>query len=110
MTLTLPPDVQLQAGTIEFLGKAKKMFIDGKWVDSMSGETFPTYNPATGEVLAEIPLADAEDVDRAVRAARAAVEHGPWSKMSGAQRGKLLWKIAELIDQYADELDRKSVV
>jgi acyl-CoA reductase-like NAD-dependent aldehyde dehydrogenase len=110
MNLTLPPDVQLQTGTTEFLSKPKKMLINGKWVEAISGKTFPTYNPATGEVLAQVPLADVEDVDQAAHAARAAFEQGSWSKMSGAQRGRLLWKVAELIDQYADELAELDVL
>ena len=110
MTLTLPPEVQLQPGTIKFLGQPKKMLINGKWVEAASGKTFPTYNPATGEVLAQVPLAGEQDVARAVQAARSAFEDGPWSKMSGAQRGKLLWKVADLIDQHAEELAELDVL
>lgn len=110
MTLTLPPEVQLQPGTIKFLSQPKMMLINGKWVEAATGKTFPTYNPATGEILAQVPLAEKEDVERAVLAARAAFEDGPWSKMSGAQRGKSLWKVADLIDQYADELAELEVL
>jgi acyl-CoA reductase-like NAD-dependent aldehyde dehydrogenase len=90
---------------LEFLQSGpKKLLIDGKWVEALSGETFPTYNPATGEELAQVALAGVEDVDRAVHAAQAAFEMGPWSKMSGEERGQLLWKLADLVEQHADEL------
>ena len=56
------------------------MLINGKWVDAASGKTFPTYNPATGEVLAKVAEGDKEDINRAVAAARAAFETGPWSQ------------------------------
>ncbi len=71
-----------------------------------SGKTFPTINPATGEEICQVAEADAADVDRAVKAARAAFEHGPWRKMSAAERGRLLNKLADLIEKHADELAR----
>ena len=80
-----------------------RLFIDGEYVEARSGATFTTINPATEEVLAEVPEAGPADVDRAVQAARAAFE-GAWRKVSPADRGKLLWKLAELIDRDADEL------
>jgi phenylacetaldehyde dehydrogenase len=104
MTLTLPADVKLKSSTIKFLQKPKKMLINGKWVEAIKGNTFPTYNPANGEILSKVPLAEGEDVSRAVHAARAAFEQGPWGSMAAKERGKLLWKVADLIDQYADEL------
>jgi acyl-CoA reductase-like NAD-dependent aldehyde dehydrogenase len=105
MALTLPPDVQLQPGTSEFLKSGpKKLLINGKWVEALQGQTFSTVNPATGEELAQVALAGEEDVEQAVHAARAAFEMGPWSQMSGEERGQLLWKLAELVEQHADEL------
>jgi acyl-CoA reductase-like NAD-dependent aldehyde dehydrogenase len=68
-----------------------------------SGETFPTLNPATGAPRAQVALAGEADVDRAVQAARRASEAGPWRVMSGAERGNLLWKLADLLEQHADE-------
>jgi phenylacetaldehyde dehydrogenase len=79
------------------------MFINGKWVDAASGRTFPTYNPATGEVLASVAEGDKEDINRAVAAARAAFDTGPWSKITPSQRGKLIWKLADLIEAHAEE-------
>lgn len=105
MSLTLPPEVNLKPETVNFLQSGpKQLLINGKWVNAFNNETFPTFNPATGEELAKVALAGIEDVDRAVHAAKAAFEHGPWSKLSPAERGKLLWKVADLIDHYADEL------
>lgn len=83
-----------------------KMFINNEWVDAVSGGTFTTINPFTGEVWAEVPKGEKEDIDRAVLAAKHAFEHGPWSKMNGAQRGKLLYRFGELIEAHAEELGR----
>lgn len=84
--------------------KPGKLFIDGKWVDSASGNTFPTINPATGEVLTQVAEGDERDVDTAVQAARKAFEGNPWAEMSASDRGRLLWKIGDLIDKYNEEL------
>ena len=86
-----------------FVTKPRKMLINGKWVDAASGKTFPTYNPATGEVLANIAEGDKEDINRAVKAARAAFDSGPWSKISPAERGKMMWKLGDLIDKHREE-------
>jgi len=83
-----------------------KLFIGGSWVDASSGETFTTMNPATGEPLAEVASGGAEDVDRAVLAARKAFESGPWSTMTPSMRGRLIWRIGDLILEHADELAR----
>jgi acyl-CoA reductase-like NAD-dependent aldehyde dehydrogenase len=81
-----------------------KMLIGGQWVAAASGKTFETFNPATGRVLAQVAEGDAEDINRAVAAARKAFESGPWPKMTPSQRGRLLWRVAELIEEHADEL------
>jgi len=86
-----------------FVTAKRKLFINGKWVEAASGKTFPSYNPATGEVLANVAEGDREDIDRAVRAARAAFETGPWSKMPPAGRGKLIWKLADFIEKHQEE-------
>ncbi len=105
MGISLPPDVALHPSTVEFINSGpKKLLIGGEWVDAASGETFATINPATGEELTQLALAGPQDVDRAVKAARQAYEHGPWSKFSGEERGHLLWKVADLIEAHADEL------
>ncbi len=79
------------------------MLINGKWVDAASGKTFPTYNPATGEVLSNVAEGDREDIDRAVKAARAAFESGPWSKISPSERGRMMWRLADLIEKHTEE-------
>jgi aldehyde dehydrogenase (NAD+) len=83
---------------------ATKLLINGKWVDAASGKTFATINPSTGEPIARVAEADAADVDKAVAAARAAFDKGPWRKMPASQRGLLMNKLADLIEKHADEL------
>src|ERR687895_1472468 len=80
-----------------------QLFIGGQWVDSDSGKTFKSPNPATGEPFAEVAEADKADIDKAVTAARRAFE-GKWSKMSARDRGRLLYKLAQLIEQHTPEL------
>src|SRR5438477_1576240 len=84
--------------------KDQPLFIGGKWLDSVSGKTFPTVNPATGETICQVAEGDKADVDLAVKAARKAFEEGPWSKMNASERGRLLNKLADLIEQNKDEL------
>ncbi len=96
--------VDFQATRHPFLdGKPKRMFIDGKWVEAASGKTFETLNPSTGEVLARVAEGDAEDIDRAVAAARRAFD-GPWSKFKPFERQNLLLRLADLVEQHFDEL------
>jgi phenylacetaldehyde dehydrogenase len=101
--VTALPNIQLQGKVSEFLSKPRKMFVNGKWVEAASGKTFPTYDPSTGEVLAQIAEGDREDIDRAVKAARAAFDTGPWSRMSPSERGRLIWKLGDLIEQHLEE-------
>jgi aldehyde dehydrogenase (NAD+) len=82
----------------------KKLLIGGKWVAAKSGKTFETLNPATEEVLALVAEGDKADVDEAVKAARKAFEDSKWSKIGPHQRARYLFKIADLIEQHADEL------
>jgi phenylacetaldehyde dehydrogenase len=95
--------VQPDSKVTGFVTKTHKILINGKWVEAASGKTFPTYNPATGEVLANIAAGDREDIDRAVKAARAAFESGPWSKISASERGRLMWKLSDLLEKHAEE-------
>jgi aldehyde dehydrogenase (NAD+) len=83
---------------------ATKLLIGNKWVDSVSGKTFPTINPATGEVIAQVAEADAADVDKAVGAARTAFDKGAWRKLTASQRGMLLYRLADLIEKNIEEL------
>src|SRR6202051_1951672 len=100
---TVPPARRLSQPAKEFLHQPSRLLIDGKLVEAASGKTFPVYNPATGAILMQVAEADSADVDRAVKAARKAFDEGPWSKMSPSDRGKLLWKLAALIEQNSEE-------
>ena len=84
--------------------KHTEIFIDGQWLPSQSGKTFETINPATEEVIANVAEGDAADIDLAVKAARAAFESGPWTRMDARDRGQLIYKLADLIEQEFDEL------
>jgi len=84
-------------------GQPKKLFIGGRWVDAASGKTFETVDPATGEVLALVAEAGAEDVDRAVVAARKSFDRGTWRELPPAERAKVLWKVGDLLEERANE-------
>jgi acyl-CoA reductase-like NAD-dependent aldehyde dehydrogenase len=84
--------------------KPGKLLIDGKWVEAESGKRFETLNPSTEQVLTTVAEGDKADVDKAVRAARRALEEGPWATMSARERGRLLYKLATLIDENRREL------
>src|ERR1700754_2015436 len=100
-TVTL--DRRLSQPAKDFLHQPSRLLIDGKLVEAASGKTFPVYNPATGAILMQVAEADSADVDRAVKAARKAFDEGPWSRISPSERGKLLWKLAELLEKHSDE-------
>ena len=88
-----------------FVRSTHKLLIDGEWVEAASGKSFATINPATEETLAEVAHGEAEDIDRAVRAARRAFEDdSPWRRMNASDRGRLIWRIGELIEEHGDEL------
>jgi phenylacetaldehyde dehydrogenase len=97
MTVTLDRNVEA------FIGTPRQLFINGQWADAASGKTFETPNPATGEILARVAEGDAEDINRAVRAARAAF-NGPWSQLTPSDRGRIIWRIGDLILEHAEEL------
>jgi aldehyde dehydrogenase (NAD+) len=85
---------------------ATKLLINNRWIASESGKTFGTFNPSTGEEICQVAEADAADVEKAVKAARQAFERGPWRKTLASERGRLLHRLADLIEQNADELAR----
>jgi phenylacetaldehyde dehydrogenase len=95
--INVAPEVQ------QFIAQPRPLLIDGKWVQAASGKTFPVYNPATGEVFAHVAEGDKEDIDRAVTAARKAFESGPWRDMTPSERGRMVWKLADLLEAHADE-------
>ncbi|MBY0228271.1 MAG: aldehyde dehydrogenase family protein, partial [Gemmataceae bacterium] len=84
--------------------KHKQLFIGGQWRDSASGKTFATLNPANGEPICDVAEGDKADIDLAVAAARKAFESGPWPKASAAERGRLLYKLADLVEKHKEEL------
>src|SRR5580698_10830508 len=101
MISTLPMPTEKQTAPT-----ATKLLINNRWVPSESGKTFATINPSTGEEICQVAEADAVDVDKAVAAARAAFDQGPWKKMKASERGRLLYQLADLIEQNADQLAR----
>src|SRR5580692_11959931 len=100
---TVLSSVHMDDKVTSYISKNRKMLINGQWVEAASGKTFATYNPATGEVLAHVAEGDHEDIDRAVKAARAAFETGPWSKMTPSERGRMIWKLGDLLEQNLEE-------
>jgi phenylacetaldehyde dehydrogenase len=94
---------QIDPRVADYIEKPRKMLINGKWVSSASGKTFPSYNPATGEVLAQVAEGDRQDIDQAVKAARKAFDQGPWRRMTASERGRLVWKLADLLDKNIEE-------
>ncbi|CAH9066606.1 unnamed protein product [Cuscuta europaea] len=84
--------------------KFTKLFINGEFADSVSGRTFETIDPSNGDVITRIAEGGKEDVDLAVKAAREAFDHGPWPRLSGAERQRVLLKLAELIEENAEEI------
>ncbi|XP_071710187.1 aldehyde dehydrogenase family 2 member B4, mitochondrial-like [Rutidosis leptorrhynchoides] len=81
-----------------------QLLIDGKFVDSASGKTFPTLDPRTGEVIANVAEGNAEDINRAVSAARKAFDEGPWTRMSAYERSRIMLKFADLVEKHSDDL------
>ncbi|MFE4572076.1 aldehyde dehydrogenase family protein [Paenibacillus chitinolyticus] len=98
LTLTVRPKIQ------RFLNGTKRLFIDGEFVDSVYGSTFTTPNPATGDILAVVSEATEEDIDLAVKAARRAFDEGPWPGLSAAERSRLIYRLADLVEDNLEEL------
>ncbi len=88
----MPTEVQTEVKTYQ-------MFINGEWVASKSSKMFPVYDPSTEEIIAQVPDADSNDVNRAVAAAKAAFEEGPWSNSTAQERGRVLFRLAERVRQ-----------
>ena len=86
--------------------RTTKLLINNEWVESTSGKTFPTINPTTGQEICQVAEAGAADVDRAVSAAQAAFNVGPWCRMWAVERSRLLHRLADLIEENAEELAR----
>jgi phenylacetaldehyde dehydrogenase len=93
----------LSAQTVGFIQQPKQLLINGRWQEAVSGKTFPVVNPATGATIAHAAEGDKADVDKAVQAAHTALENPAWTNMTPSERGKLVWRIGDLILKYADE-------
>jgi len=100
---TIALDPRLSTDTRAFLNRVGKLLIDGKLVPAASGKSFPVYNPATGTVVCSVAEADSVDVDGAVRAARRAFDEDGWPRTKPNERSRLMWKLADLLEQHADE-------
>jgi phenylacetaldehyde dehydrogenase len=94
---------RIGSAAASFLGRKHQLLIGGRFVGSRSGKTFETYDPGTGRVIARVAEADAADVDLAVAAARQAFEGGAWAAMTPSERGRLIWRLADLLDQHGQE-------
>jgi phenylacetaldehyde dehydrogenase len=104
MALLEPPATrELPAFAKKFLSAPKQLFIDGAFVNARSGKTFPVFNPATGDILAHVAEGDSADIDIAVAAARRAFESGPWRSLSPSQRGRLLYKLADKMEERLED-------
>ena len=103
MTIEIPTITYLDRVARFLSDDPGRLLVDGTWREPATGRSLPTVDPATGAHLADIACADAADVDRAVTAARAALD-GPWATMTPADRGALLWRIADLMEEHLDDL------
>lgn len=101
--VSAPVDYKLDANVSSFISAPKQMLINGQWVGAVSGETFPVYDPATGNEIAQCAEGRKEDIDKAVQAARRAFDEGPWKDFTPSERGKIVWKIADLLEQHLEE-------
>src|SRR5215475_8219761 len=95
--------ISIDPAAKSYVSSPRKLLIDGAWVNAASGKTFPVYDPSTGEIMVQVAEADAADVDQAVQAARNAFDEGAWPRMSPSERGRLIWKLADLIEKHAEE-------
>ncbi len=101
--MTTATTVEPTQGVKSFLNNPKKLLINGKQVDAANGETFDVFDPSDNSVLTQVQKGSSEDINRAVQAARNAFEAGPWSKITPSERGKLIWKLADLIEANLEE-------
>jgi phenylacetaldehyde dehydrogenase len=95
---------RLGAAAAAFVAKPKRLFIDGHWVEAEGGEIIEVIDPATGLVFDHVPAGGAKEIDLAVAAARRAFEDGPWARTTPSERGKLVWRLGDLVEKHAEEL------
>jgi phenylacetaldehyde dehydrogenase len=99
MTVT----TEVSKTTRDFVGATRRLLVDGQWVEAASGKTFVTTDPATEQEITHVAHGEAEDIDRAVAAARRAFEEGPWRTITPSARGQIIWRLADLLEKHADE-------
>jgi phenylacetaldehyde dehydrogenase len=105
VTGTIQREQQLLPSVEQFLRREPSLLVDGQWLPARDGDTFDTYNPATGQRLASVASGKRADIDLAVAAARRAFAHdAPWMRMPPSQRGRLIWLLADLIDEHTEQL------
>jgi phenylacetaldehyde dehydrogenase len=95
---------RLGAANRDFVARRHRLLIDGQWVEARSGKTFAVYDPASGQQIAQVAEGGAADIDLAVAAARRAFEDGPWSRLKPTERGKLVWRLGDVLEAHAEEL------
>ncbi|HVY34900.1 MAG TPA: aldehyde dehydrogenase family protein, partial [Caulobacteraceae bacterium] len=100
----IPGERRPSAKVAAFLGRRHRLLIDGAWTDPLNRGEIAVFDPATEDQIATVAAGEAADVDLAVAAARRAFEAGPWRRMSGATRAKLIWRLADLLIENADEI------
>lgn len=108
--MTISTVTKISDKVANFLSRQHKLFIDGEWLPAVSGKVFDSFDPGTGRVIAQVPEGDADDINLAVKAARRAFEDGPWSRMTPSERGRLLFKLADLVEENAEELAELEVL
>ena len=101
MGIAVSPQIHPQVA--EFIDKPRKMLINGQWVEAASGKTFPTYNPGHRRSPGASRRRRSRRHRPAVKAARAAFDNGPWRRMTASERGRLIWKLADLLEQHTEE-------
>ncbi len=101
VTTTMRP---MSEAVASWLSQPKQLLINGQWVDAQNHDTFPVEDPSTGEVIGHVAEGLEADVKKAVAAARAAFDTGPWQKMTASERGRLLWKLGDLVEQHGEML------
>ena len=103
-TQTTERPADLRPDVVAFLDRVGPMLIDGQWVESVEGTTLDSIDPRSGRVIATVSAGGSRDVDLAVAAARRALQGGTWSRTTGEQRGRLLWRLADAVEEHAEEL------
>ncbi|MDA0712729.1 MAG: aldehyde dehydrogenase family protein, partial [bacterium] len=101
--MSMNQNTNIDSQVASFLAKTQKLLIDNQWVESTTSKTFAVENPATGDVLSQASHGDKQDIDKAVKAARHAFDHGEWTKITAAERARIIYKLADLLEAHTEE-------